>query len=254
MFLFGKRQRTNIKFLSFSMVFLLISGKSYSKKIDEIMQQDQNGLIASQQAQIKVEHLDEKKVVLVEQFRQVLREQQLSDKYNQLLKKQIGQLEVALLDIQDKQTQLRATRMTLVPLMEEMVDSLALMITADAPFLLTERQTRIDNLRRRLVDASLTESEKILSVLDAYQVELSFGYTTESWQGKLDGNLVNYVRIGRLGFYYFTPDELSAGVWNRGWQPLAIDWVPEIKKASEVSAGDQIPSLLKLPAMHVEVQ
>ncbi|NAX05401.1 DUF3450 family protein [Vibrio sp. V26_P1S5P106] len=228
------------------------SGNAVAEKIDKILQQDSEGLIASQQAQIKVEGLDDKHLEVIEQYRQVIRAQQLADKYHQLLVKQVAQLENALVAMDESQAQLRLTRMMLGPLLEDMVVSLAQFVAADAPFLLAERQARIENLRRQLFDASLSEGEKTLSVLDAYQVELSYGYTTESWQGKLDGNLVNFVRVGRLGFYYFTPDEAKAGVWDQGWQPLSAEWIRSIKHAAQVAQGQQLPTLLTLPAVKIE--
>ncbi|OLQ94701.1 hypothetical protein BIY21_08255 [Vibrio ponticus] len=252
LFSISQKQTWNSVLLGFAASFLFISASSKAEKIDEVFHQDRVGLKASQQAQKKVEALDDQTLAIVEQYRQVLREQQLADKYNQLLNKQIDQLEAALAEIEAKQTQLRATRMMLGPLLEEMVESLALLVQADAPFLLPERQARVANLKRLLVDASLSEGEKVLSVLDAYQVELSYGYTTESWQGRVDGALVNFVRVGRLGFYYFTPDEKQAAVWQQGWQPLSVDWIEALKQAAEVASGQQLPSLLTLPAINIE--
>lgn len=240
--------------LGLVMCFLFFSNRALSNEISEINKADLSGLKASQQSQIKVEALDDRNLDVVEQYRQVLREQQLADKYNQLLTKQIAQLEVAMGAIEAKQSQLRTTRMMLGPLMDEMVQSLTMLVEADAPFLIEERRARVANLQQRMVDASLSESDKILSILDAYQVELSYGYTTESWQGKLDGVLVTYVRVGRLGFYYFTPDEMKAGMWVQSWQPLAVDWVAPLKQAAEMSAGKQLPSLITLPPMAIETK
>ena len=160
----------------------------------------------------------------------------------------------ALSEITDKQAQLRTTRMMLSPLMDEMVQSLMMLVNADIPFLLPERRARIDNLQHQLIDASLAESDKILFILDAYQVELSYGYSIESWQGKLAGNVVNFVRIGRLGYYYYSPDEQQAGIWQQGWKPLSAQWIQQLKHAADVSAGRQLPALISLPAMHIETQ
>lgn len=252
MFSIGKTRKQNIVLLGLLTAIPFISVPAYAANIENVLRQDQQGLAASQQAQRKVELLDDKHVALVEQYRQILREQQLADKYHQLLVKQVAQLETALNAIENQQSQLRSTRMMLGPLLEEMVAALAHFVAADAPFTLPERKARLDNLNHQLVDASLSEGEKILSVLDAYQVELSYGYTTESWQGKLNDKLVNFVRVGRLGFYYFTPDETQAGVWKQGWQPLSAEWIPQIKHAADVSQGQQLPALLTLPAMNIE--
>ncbi len=252
MFSISQKRTGNSVLLSFAASFLFISASTKAEKIDEVFHQDQEGLKASQQAQKKVEVFDDKTLATVEQYRQVLREQQLADKYNQLLNKQIDQLEAALAEIESKKIQLRTTRMMLGPLLEDMVESLALLVQADAPFLLSERQARVANLKRLLVDVRLSEGEKVLSVLDAYQVELSYGYTTESWQGRVDGALVNFVRIGRLGFYYFSPDGKNAAMWQQGWQSISVDWIEQLKQAADVASGQQLPSLLTLPAINIE--
>ena len=234
------------------MGFILFSGKTYSQEVEKILEQDLIGLNSIQKAQIKVEELDDEKNQVIEQFRQIKREQQLADKYQQLLTKQVSQLEYSLSQIDEKQSLLRNTRMTLGPLMEEMVKSLENLVDAGAPFLLEERKARIDNLKTQMSDATRTQADNILSILDAYQVELSYGYTTESWQAKLDGKLVNFVRVGRLGFYYYTPDESLAASWQQGWQPLSTDWIPNIKQAAAVASGTQLPSILTLPSMNIE--
>ncbi|GAB2646219.1 DUF3450 domain-containing protein [Vibrio panuliri] len=251
LFITNRKKRYFVLLISIANT-VFISGNVFAGKIDKVLQQDLVGLKASQQAQIKVENLDDKNLEIIEQYRQVMREQQLADKYNQLLVKQVSQLETALVAIEASQAELRSTRMMLGPLLEEMVLSLDQFVAADAPFLISERRSRVENLRRQLLDASLSEGEKTLSVLDAYQVELSYGYTTESWQGKIDDRLVNFVRVGRLGFYYFTPDETKAGVWNQGWQPLSSEWVAQIKQAAQVAQGRQLPTLLTLPATKIE--
>lgn len=237
-------------------VLLIFSSETFAKKLNSVLSEDTKGVNASQSAQIKIESLDDKTQALIGQYRQTLREQQLADKYNQLLMKQVASLESALLDIESKQAQLRNTRMTLAPLMEDMVVALENIISADAPFLVDERKARLENLHHLVADSSLTEGDKMLAILDAYQVELSYGYTTESWQGKLDQRLVNYVRIGRLGFYYVTTDGQQAAQWQASqeglqgqWQALSADWIPHLEQASSMAMGKTLPQVLILPPM-----
>ena len=140
------------------MGFIFFSWKTYSQEVEKILEQDLIGLNSIQKAQIKVEELDDEKNQVIEQFRQIKREQQLADKYQQLLTKQVSQLEYSLSQIDEKQSLLRNTRMTLGPLMEEMVKSLENLVDAGAPFLLEERKARIDNLKTQMSDATRTQA------------------------------------------------------------------------------------------------
>lgn len=229
---------------------VLLAAPVWASDLNRVMGADAKGLQASQQAQQKIEQIDDKKQQLIARYRQVLWDQRLADKHQEQLVAQTASLQQALADLEAKRRGLRQTRMALTPLMAEMRSVLEEVITADLPFLKEERQLRMVALENSFQDPTLSAGDKMARLLDAYQVELSYGYSTETWQGSLDnGHLVTFLRVGRLGFYYLTPDQKQAAIWttDAGWKALGADWIEPLSEAILVASGDRIPALLTLP-------
>ncbi|MCE9787773.1 DUF3450 domain-containing protein [Shewanella chilikensis] len=217
--------------------------------LNEIHKADRQGLKASQHAQQVIEKLDDEQQSLIQENRQLKHEIQLASHYQKQLQQQIGQLHSALEELGEQRRQLRQTRMQLAPMMDEMLLSLTQLVRADLPFQQQERQQRLDNLQLLLQSAELNQGEKLTRLLDAYQVELSYGYSVESWQGKLgDGRLVNFLRAGRLGYFFLTLDGKAGGRWQGdSWQALTPEQLGNVAAAIRVASGESIPALLQLP-------
>ncbi|GHC20665.1 DUF3450 family protein [Aidingimonas halophila] len=141
------------------------------------------------------------------------------------------------------------------PLMMETVNSvrsLEAFIEDDMPFLNDERQARVNELEHQLETTGVTPAlyERLLS---AWRSELDYGREMDSWRGLLVGDdrrEVEYLRIGRIGFYYLTPDGNEGGVWQveqGDWRSLEDDDLAELKKAIQVSQERRAPELLTLP-------
>ncbi|WP_161599002.1 DUF3450 family protein [Aidingimonas lacisalsi] len=141
------------------------------------------------------------------------------------------------------------------PLMLELtesVEALETFVEADMPFLRDERQARVDALKRQLetTGASPRLYQRLLS---AWRSELDYGREMDSWRGLLVGNdqrEVDYLRVGRIGLYYLTPDGNKAGVWKvseQAWQPLEGDDLSELRTAIQVVRERRAPELLTLP-------
>ncbi len=229
---------------------VLMAVPAWATDLNRVMGADAQGLRASQQAQQKMEQIDDKKQQLIARYRQVLWDQRLADKHQEQLAAQTASLQQALSGLEAKRRGLRQTRMALTPLMAEMLSVLEEVIAADLPFLKEERQLRMSALESSFQDPTLSVGDKMARLLDAYQVELSYGYSTETWQGSLDnGHLVTFLRVGRLGFYYLTPDQKQAAIWttDAGWKALDTYWIEPLSEAILVASGERIPALLTLP-------
>ena len=100
--------------------------------------------------------------------------------------------------------------------MLRMIAGLEEFVALDVPFLLQERSDRINNLKAMMDRADVAVSEKFRRVLEAYQVEVDYGRTIESYAGnaEFDGQnqQVNYLRIGRVALVYQSRDKQTMGV------------------------------------------
>lgn len=234
-------------FILYFLLFIPFAAQSVSLK--DINKADQGGLNASKSAQMSIAAIDEQIQQKQAEYTQINRETRIAKKYQQQLESQISQLEQALATLNKQRGTLRQTRTHLAPLMDEMFVTLEQLIYADSPFLIEERALRLQQLKVTLSNPTLSLAEKMTRLLDAYQVELSYGYSVSSYQGQLENQqLVTFLRVGRLGFYYLTQDgESFRWLPEKGWQALDSHWTESLEKAVATATGESIPALMTLP-------
>nr|WP_284732752.1 DUF3450 domain-containing protein [Larsenimonas rhizosphaerae] len=127
------------------------------------------------------------------------------------------------------------------------------MVAADLPFRHDERLARLDSLDSMLGSASMSDGQKLKRILSVWRSEIDYGSTLDSWRGKLDGadkteRQVQFVRLGRVGYYYLSLDGDEGGVWQgKGWQPLDHEALSSLRHAVRMAHDQQAPELLTLP-------
>lgn len=148
---------------------------------------------------------------------------------------------------------LSATREALPGLMRDMVERLRAWVERDMPFLQDERLARVESLERLLADPETTRDEKLSRMLAAWRAELDYGRGIDAWRGELAGDVpreVDFLRLGRVGWYYLTPDGHRGGVWKAGqgdWQALDGAALAEVRKGIAIARERHAPALLDLP-------
>ena len=96
--------------------------------------------------------------------------------------------------------------------------ALEALVEADLPFLVDQRLARASELREALNDRPLEVADQAERLVAAWRQELAYGREIDSWRGLLvgdDGREVDYLRLGRVGLYFLTPDGREGGVWSR---------------------------------------
>lgn len=146
---------------------------------------------------------------------------------------------------------LEETRAALPVIEQNMSVQLSQWIESDLPFLREERLARVE---RQPDEQGANTIERINGLLEAWRVELDYGREMDSWRGRLsqDGSEreVDFLRVGRIGFYYLTPDGREGGVWraeSRAWQPLDDEYLREVRNGLRMAEDQRAPELLTLP-------
>jgi len=141
-----------------------------------------------------------------------------------------------------------------VPFMIEMIAALGRFIELDMPFLQRERSDRLARLEANMGRSELTVSEKYRQIMEAYQVEASYGRNIEAYIGTLsiDGveRQVDLLRVGRLLLAYQTVDQAAVGYWDRtngAWASLDGSYRSEIADGLRIARKQMAPRLLELP-------
>lgn len=141
------------------------------------------------------------------------------------------------------------TREALPRIEHNMARQLRGFIERDMPFLAQERLARVED------DEALAPAARIRRLLEAWRTELEYGREVDRWRGRLgnadgDAREVDFLRLGRIGWYYLTPDGREGGVWqaeSREWQPLDEAGRREVRHGLLMARDQRAPELLTVP-------
>lgn len=203
--------------------------------------------------QDKIDAVDDETRELLTRLRAASREATRLERYNDALSRRNADRAALIERRREAIDQLSVTREALPGLLRDMVARLRTLIEADLPFLRDERLARVASLEAMLDDSQMTTADKLDRILSAWRTELDYGREMDTWQGKLvghDARQVDYLRVGRIGLYYLTPDGREGGVWRastRQWQPLEGDALEELRKGLRMARDQRAPALLELP-------
>jgi hypothetical protein len=151
--------------------------------------------------------------------------------------------------IRGEQRSIAQTNVEILPLMQDMLATLGQFVELDVPFLLDERRERVKKLNDMMPRADVTVSEKFRRIVEAYQVEIDYGRTIESYTGNLDGKDVSFLRVGRVSLLYQTPDGKETGYWDRDKKGWVSDdsYADGVREGLKVARKQTSPDLLIVP-------
>jgi hypothetical protein len=165
------------------------------------------------------------------------------ERFNRQLEEQVRAQEDELASIARQLVEIETTNREVQPLMQQMVDTLDRFVQLDVPFLIEERTARVENLKNLMDRADVTISEKYRLILEAYQIELDYGRTFDTYEGPLghgDDRTVEFARLGRVSLMYRTLDGSETGYWdarNRAWV-ADPSYAEAIEAAINVARGE----------------
>jgi hypothetical protein len=165
------------------------------------------------------------------------------ERFNRQLEEQVLVQEGELASIARQLVEIETTNREVQPLMQQMVDALDRFVQLDVPFLLEERTARLENLKNLMDRADVTISEKYRLILEAYQIELDYGRTFDTYEGPLghgDDRTVEFARLGRVSLMYRTLDGSETGYWDAKQKAWVADesYGEAIEAAINVARGE----------------
>ncbi|WP_231566358.1 DUF3450 domain-containing protein [Litchfieldella xinjiangensis] len=220
---------------------------------EPLLEETQQAQQRQAELQARIDAADEETRKRLETLRQARREARQLEAYNAELEPLVERQAETLARRERAIETLEYTRDALPPLMRSLVSRLERFVDQDLPFLHAERLSRVESLEAMLSDSQLSTSDKLDRVLSAWRAELDYGQEMDAWSGRLDTDTpldVDFLRIGRVGYYYLTPDGRRGGVWKSGaseWQSLDDDALKELRKGIRIARDQRAPELLALP-------
>ena len=239
---------------------IAISGSVFAQSVDQILQADQRRMNLAQQSQERINTVVEGTRSLEDQYRGINKEIDGLKVYNRLMRAQVEGQTATLEDIGLSMDQVDVVNRQIYPLMERMIDGLKQSINLDVPFLMDERTNRVSELESIMERSDVSVAEKFRKVMEAYQIENEFGWTSEYFTQTLEIDGVtrsfNMLRIGRIGLYFQSDDARVTGRWdiqNRAWV-LDDSARNEIRKGLRMARQLIAPELISTPVPAAEAE
>ncbi|GGP37264.1 DUF3450 domain-containing protein [Shewanella saliphila] len=221
--------------------------EQWAEKIQQPIQQSvQLGQEAADWQQQKMHALSEQQQSLGELY---WTEYQLQKKQNNL---RSLQLEIAQLQ-QDIDT-INVLKQQLEPQLEVWYAMLEQQVFSDLPFDFAERKRRLAFLRSAMDKSELPLAERFRRLLEVISIEVAYGYGQQVNQDVIvideKTMQVNLLRLGRLAWFYMTPDEQQFGWFDqktRQWNSIPINEQGDLRLAMAITMNKQIAEIVNVP-------
>ena len=227
----------------------LFAAGVYAATVSDVSKSGDQWLVAQADSQKRVDALAEQGRDLANDYRTTLRETEGLKLYLQQLRAQLKSQEEEMAVIRQESSELERTNIEILPLMQRMLGSLEQFVQLDVPFLKDERVARVAKLKEMMPRADVTVSEKYRRIVEAYQIEMEYGRTIEAYRGKRGDKEVDFLRVGRVGLFYQTPDGAETGYWDRekkDWT-AGSEYSEGVKEGLKVAKKQTSPNLLIVP-------
>lgn len=202
--------------------------------------------------QSRIDAADDDMRAMLEELRELEREERRLARENAELAPRVERQAESLNRREQALDTLEETREALPELQERMIDRLEQWVENDMPFLREERLARVASLRSRTGEVSSAEHWE--RIVEAWRAELEYGREVDAWRGYLgEGESrreVDYLRLGRVGFYYLTPDGRAGRVWQHdagSWAALDEVQRREVRNGLRIARDRRAPELLRVP-------
>lgn len=237
---------------------LAVAGSVFAQTVDQVLQADLERLRLAQESQERINQQVEGTRSLEDQYRSINKEIDGLEVYNRLMTAQTQGQQATLDDIALSMNQVEVVNRQIFPLMERMIDGLEQSIALDIPFLMDERTNRIETLQELISRSDVSVAEKFRKVLEAYQIEMDYGQSSEWYRQTLEIDGVerdyNMLRIGRVGLYFQSDDAQVTGHYDPEQRAFVADdeYRSEIRKGMRMARQLIAPELILIPVEAAE--
>jgi hypothetical protein len=205
------------------------------------------------ESQKRINDLDDQSKDMLQKYNLLLVETESMNNYSDQIALQVKDQNDAIASYNQQLIDIEQTAREVMPMMQRMLDQIDRFVQLDLPFLLDERRDRIQKLKDVMGKADVAISEKYRRIVEAYQIELDFGRTLDSYEGKLQGDpggrTVKFLRMGRVALMYQTLDGEETGYWDadkKGWV-VDNELREAMKDGIKVATKQGAPELIEAP-------
>lgn len=144
-----------------------------------------------------------------------------------------------------------------IPMLLEMTVSLEDFIEQDLPFQTDLRQSRLDNIRNLLGDATVSPAETYRVILNAYEIESSYGRSLRVYEDVVETEgepaQVKFLQMGRVALIRVFQSGPRAGDMemmtkdNQEWRSLPSGYTANVQRAIRIGEEVTTPEVFIAP-------
>lgn len=227
---------------------------------DRVEKPVQEAIGIRQETQKAQEHWREERQRLLEEHEKLLREHKQLEAQKDALQQAVAAASERIAAKERQLADIEQISVQIKPFLDELIRYLHEQFNEDMPFLIGERQQRLDKMKHLMGDPDVAVSEKMRKVMEALMVEAEYGNTIEVYRETItvEGRsmLVNIFRLGRISLFYQALDQKTCGFYNvasSDWQPLAKSFNNMIQTAMDIGAKQKPVEMMSLPLGRMEV-
>ncbi|GGP55106.1 DUF3450 domain-containing protein [Shewanella algicola] len=221
--------------------------EQWAEKIQQPIQQSvQLGQEAADWQQQKMHALSEQQQSLGELY---WTEYQLQKK-----QKNLQSLQAEVVQLQQDIDTINVLKQQLEPQLEVWYAMLEQQVFSDLPFDFDERKRRLAFLRSAMDKSELPLAERFRRLLEVISIEVAYGYGQQVNQDVIvideKPMQVNLLLLGRLAWFYMTPDEQQFGWFDRKtrqWNSIPINEQGDLRLAMAITMNKQIAEIVNVP-------
>jgi len=209
---------------------------------------------ASVNTQLRVDKLADQTSDMAQTYQVTLQSIDSLKAYNSSIEGFIRKQKAEMDSIQGQMDGIDGTERAVIPMMEDMIESLDQFVQLDMPFLKVERERRVNFLREMMLSVNISNSEKYRKILEAYQIENDYGSSVTSYEEKITiggvEKTVDFLRFGRVALVYQSRDEETRAYYdvsNRNWVAVGDEYRRTIREGIKMARGQSNLNLIHLP-------
>lgn len=236
-------------------IFCFPASKTFAKtEFESGMEVTRQSHEHAKRSQAKIDQYADKTREIVDEILEAERQLNMLDAYNIQLERLVRTQEDEATGLERQIDSIAETEQAMLPLLVVMIDRLSQLVASDLPFKLEQRNVEVKYLFNLIDRADVSVAEKYRQIIEAYENEVAYGRTIETYTGSLLGGQeqlqVHYLRIGRTALFQQSIDGSKGALWlpgDRRWKPLERRENINLTKAIQIALQQRVPELLELP-------
>jgi len=215
----------------------------------------------AERTQERINQLDDERSDMVGEFRTLLQRKQAAELYARQQEKVVESQRRELASLTDQLGRVDEITAQTVPMLLDLITDLEAFVEADLPFKLDDRRERLETIQTAMDSADVPIVEKYRLIIEAYQTEMEYGRTVQTWPETVtigDNEVkVDMFLYGRVALVRMSPDRRYAQRYDRAtreWVDVENKFKADIEKAIKIAQGRTTPGVIYAPAAKLSVE